>query len=279
MIDVMFEAASPQWASLVQGYESRQAALGSLDVRMPLAARTDLVLDFYLRPSTTLEDCRTGQRQRPPSAVIVAPQTRHQSDVLLTGEVAVFSVKLQPTALHDVFGLPMPELTNGSLALADLLGTAATADLFSQLAEQRQLGARVQVLERFLQGRIAVPAAAPQHDPIAHAVQALRRSAGSARMDDLAAQAGLSARHFSRLFNERVGMSPKVYARVLRLHAAVSTKVSSQTGTWADVAQAVGYFDQAHLNKDFRELAGATPTDFLRRIGIVSREEAASQLG
>jgi AraC-like DNA-binding protein len=86
---------------------------------------------------------------------------------------------------------------------------------------------------------------------------------GGTRVDDLALSSGLSSRHFSRLFTQRVGIPPKTYARILRLHVAIAAKTMRPEASWADIAQEAGYFDQAHLDKDFRALADVTPSGFM----------------
>lgn len=60
-------------------------------------------------------------------------------------------------------------------------------------------------------------------------------------------------------------MSPKATARVIRFHAAVR-RLSAGGGRWADIALDCGYYDQPHLNRDFREFAGITPAQLQARL-------------
>jgi transcriptional regulator GlxA family with amidase domain len=76
----------------------------------------------------------------------------------------------------------------------------------------------------------------------------------------VAAELGWSRRHLTGLFTEAVGLPPKTYARLLRFQRARQLIASGDDTTLAQVALDAGYYDQAHLNRDFREFAGAPPT-------------------
>ena len=89
----------------------------------------------------------------------------------------------------------------------------------------------------------------------------------SMRVAGAARELRLSQRQLERLFLERVGVSPKRYARLCRFERAVH--LARGPGTLAEVASAAGYADQAHFIRDFRRLAGATPRRFLQATDFV----------
>lgn len=81
---------------------------------------------------------------------------------------------------------------------------------------------------------------------------------------DLADELGWSRRHLVARFREQVGLPPKVLARVLRFQRSLRLRgADGRPRPWAEVALACGYYDQAHLNRDFRQFAGCTPTELL----------------
>jgi len=98
----------------------------------------------------------------------------------------------------------------------------------------------------------------------------VRRTGGRASINALATEPGWSHRRLIARFREQIGLAPKAAARVLRFDRAV-TALRSSSGGLAEIALDCGYFDQAHFNRDFRELAGTTPTAFLES----SRESGA----
>jgi transcriptional regulator GlxA family with amidase domain len=78
------------------------------------------------------------------------------------------------------------------------------------------------------------------------------------RIEELVKQSGFSHRHLVARFREEVGMTPKSLARVLRFEHSL-TMLRQTTAPLAEVAAAAGYYDQAHLNRDFKALAGSAP--------------------
>jgi transcriptional regulator GlxA family with amidase domain len=83
------------------------------------------------------------------------------------------------------------------------------------------------------------------------------------RVESVAARLGVTARHLRRAFAENIGVSPKDFARAARLQRAV--RMAATSDDWARIATDAGYYDQAHLIADFRELVGLTPGAFLER--------------
>jgi len=92
------------------------------------------------------------------------------------------------------------------------------------------------------------------------AAATMQRSRGMVNVAAAAAASAVSTRHLERAFQEQVGVSPKVFARLLRLDHAL--EMAGPTSNWAEVASLCGYFDQSHMVRDFRAMTGATPVEF-----------------
>ena len=95
------------------------------------------------------------------------------------------------------------------------------------------------------------------------ALEWLYRTQGQIRMSALATHCGLSLRQFERRFQQRIGTSPKVFARLLRFEAFLHALLQEPTPSLADAASHLGYQDQAHVIHEFKLWAGCTPTAFL----------------
>lgn len=93
------------------------------------------------------------------------------------------------------------------------------------------------------------------------AIARIVQSHGTARIDPLAREIGISRQHLARQFLHHVGVSPKTFARVVRFRKLTEV-LSARTEPWAEVALEHGFYDQSHLIADFRELAGTTPDAF-----------------
>lgn len=97
------------------------------------------------------------------------------------------------------------------------------------------------------------------------ALEQLYSTRGQIRMSALADHCGLSLRQFERRFKQRIGASPKVFARLLRFEALLTFLIQESAPSLADAASQLGYQDQAHVIHEFKLWAGCTPTAFRAR--------------
>ena len=93
----------------------------------------------------------------------------------------------------------------------------------------------------------------------------LERTHGRAPIGWICDRLGRSRRHLAVRFREQVGLPPKTVGRIMRFDRAVSL-LAREDAELAGVAFECGYYDQAHLNRDFREFAGVSPAAFARQI-------------
>ncbi len=170
-------------------------------------------------------------------------------------------LKLRPLGAYRLLGFPLNELTGQVVSLADVFGAEGTL-LAERLRGVPDWDDRFDVLEKFLLRRLAQ--APPIHAMVARAWQRLRETSGQVRVEALAAELGCSRRYLQARFAEQIGVSPKLAARLLRFEH-VRRQIELDPPRWAEIAYAAGYADQPHLNRDFRELAGTTPSDFVAR--------------
>jgi AraC-like DNA-binding protein len=164
-------------------------------------------------------------------------------------------VDLTPLGAHMLLGLPMRELANRAVELGEVLGPAG-ARLPERLHDARGWPARFAILDELLLTRLS--RARPASPDVAWAWRRLRETDGRLRVGDLAAELRCSRRHLAGRFGEQVGLPPKTLARLLRFSRAA--RMLEKGAGLGRIALDCGYYDQAHLNRDFREFAGLTPT-------------------
>ena len=88
-----------------------------------------------------------------------------------------------------------------------------------------------------------------------------------ATVGEVAGRTGFSQRRFIQVFRDEVGLPPKLYCRLLRFQEVLSRIEAKQNLDWAGVALNCGYFDQAHLIREFQAFSGLCPTAYLRQRG------------
>lgn len=170
---------------------------------------------------------------------------------------SVVGVHFRPGGAGVVLGVPPGELTDRHVDLEDIWGRRAR-ELRERLCAATTTSQRFAILEAELVSRID---ARPVHPAVAYALDVLARP--QARVGDIAKAARLSQRRLIELFTASVGITPKRLGRVLRFQRATALARSAALD-WTRVAHACGYYDQAHLIRDCRELANMTPSDLVR---------------
>src|SRR3954454_11340216 len=228
-----------------------------------------------------------GPRVRVPAPVrsfVAAPHTEH-TIVDFDAEQHGVEIRLTPIGAHLILGVPMHELADRVTPIDELLGRPGD-ELPERLYEAGDWPARFALLDRLVAARLAeaaAPAAGGEHAwwcPVRshgaapgapggagggaeHAWWRLVRSHGAAPVERLAEWFGWSRRHLLARFREHTGLPPKVFARILRFQRAAALLAAPAGPSLCEIALDCGYYDQAHLNRDFRAFAGRTPIDLL----------------
>jgi AraC-like DNA-binding protein len=171
-------------------------------------------------------------------------------------------VKLCPTATRRLVGMPLHELPGAVVDLDLLLGRRAD-ELVETLATAPTWEERFARLDAVLARRLADAPAL--HPGVQHAWRLLVATHGKVSVAALAAELGWSRRHLGERVRADLGLPPKVIARMLRFDRAKHLLGCDDGSGLAEIALDCGYYDQAHLNRDFREFADSTPSDFLAR--------------
>ena len=171
----------------------------------------------------------------------------------------VMGVRLRPAGAYALLARPMREMSEQVVDLEDLVGREAgeLADRCYEAApvEERLRRAADWVAERVMKVRGIDPA-------IAWAARRIEQSGGAVSIAELREQTGLSKTRLAEAFREQIGLAPKLYARVVRFHRAAAM-LQKGAEPLVEVALAAGYYDQPHMNAEFRELSGLSPREFL----------------
>jgi AraC-like DNA-binding protein len=177
------------------------------------------------------------------------------------GSQAGVQVDLTPIGAFLLLGLPMYELSQRVVTIEELFGRGGML-LREALAEAPGWAERFALVDEFLltlldRARSPVPS-------VTRALGRLRESGGTVPVGVLAAEIGCSRRHLISRFREHVGVTPKLLARILRFERVVSLVDARTEMGWAEIAQVCGYYDQAHMIRDFNQFAGGPPSEFAR---------------
>ena len=170
------------------------------------------------------------------------------------------AIELTPLGSRRLFGMPAAELWDLSIEFADVVGGPGV-DLWERLQHAVGWDQRFDVCDDVL-SQLAGPS---QVVPVLQQCwETLVASGGRIPVSELAGRTGYSRQHLGQLFRSEFGLSPKLAARVIRFERARAVLGSTPSFvSIAQVAGACGYYDQAHLHRDCKELAGCSPTELM----------------
>ncbi len=171
---------------------------------------------------------------------------------------ATLGVHFRPGGAAPFFKTPISEFTNQHLSLEQLWGSEAEL-LLEQLMDLHCGRSLFSVMERSLLDHLTIPA--PDALAVMHAIDQFQ-SAPSISVQSVCDSMGYRAKRFIRLFQESVGLTPKLFGRIQRFQSVLDEVIDCQQIDWADVAAGAGYYDQSHLIRDFRAFAGVTPGEY-----------------
>ena len=210
----------------------------------------ELILNFGERFREHRDD---GNQVYQPTNMLVGQMTR-PTLIAPTGMVSLVGIRFQPGGTLPFFRLAMHEITDKIIELGAFAGTLER-DLVACVAEADRLNEKVTAIESLLIERVRNC----KHDSwLNRLAAAVVQQGGCITVDTIASTAGVSARHLQRRFLQDVGIGPKLFCRVLRFQQVFRAVERDKSG-WASVAHDCGYYDQAHLIRDFQQFAGQPP--------------------
>ncbi|MBK7426448.1 MAG: AraC family transcriptional regulator [Saprospiraceae bacterium] len=150
----------------------------------------------------------------------------------------------------------MNELFDGGFDAFDFFGPEMK-ELNDQLLEINDLHEGKILVEKFLLNKVK---ALKEILPFDTAVRILLKNSGNMSIEKTASLSCLSLKQFERKCRERIGMNPKMYARILKFSKAYRLHEASPDLSWTNIAYEAGYYDQMHMIRDFKIFAGVNPS-------------------
>jgi AraC-like DNA-binding protein len=177
------------------------------------------------------------------------------------GNSTCLDISFTPPGARAFFARPMSELTERMVPLDDLEDRELIR-FRETVGNEGDWGRRLLMAEALAEGRLAAADVQP-FSPVSRAFEVILERGGDIEIGRLASRIGWSRKHLAHRFHDEIGMPPKSVARLARFTSAQALARDGCSRSWADIAAACGYADQAHLSREFRELAGSTPAAWL----------------
>ncbi|OBX25127.1 helix-turn-helix protein [Gelidibacter algens] len=180
-----------------------------------------------------------------------------------TGHTRLIKIQFKSSGAQQFLPVNMEEFRNvASLDLEALWGWD-TAELIEQLEESLSDEERISKLNGFLEKRLL-----PQTnliDYVDYTIQHMKSHNGNLSIKGLEQKLGISTRQLERLFRSKIGLSPKEMSKLIRLNAAFSSLRAEPEISLTKLSYEAGYYDQSHFSRDFKNIAGISPTKLFSR--------------
>jgi AraC-like DNA-binding protein len=251
----------PRLAPVIEVYhgysESGTGLQRRLEVPFPRAA---LILGFgeviAVSSSGYCEDLEPGY------GGFLAGLTSVPALVESSGAQAGVQVDLTPLGAFHLFGVSMGDITNRVVRLRDLMGVAGD-ELIQRLRDAPNWETRFELLDRLFLRSLATNR--PPSEAIAWAWNQIRLHGGEVAIGELADEIGWSHKHLIARFRAEVGVAPRMAGRIIRFDRAVKRVAAGPPREMSAIALECGYYDQAHMVREFRSFARCTPREFRAR--------------
>ena len=179
-------------------------------------------------------------------------------NVCLRNETGLIIVVFQPTGINQLMGIPAHEL-NDSIIRTEYIFNKQGRQLYEKLAEQFTIQDKLRLLNAFFLEQLA-KRMVPDDSLLRAALNFIVKNKGLISSNQLVKLTGYTERQVERKFMESVGINPKKFSNIVKLHTFLKELKSNQNNkNLTSMAYEAGYADQSHLIKEFKKITGMTP--------------------
>lgn len=228
---------------------------GVRDVITPYPPTPFQSLIFYCNNQVSMGRMEKAEFEKQPYAVLIGPQFS-RVNIKIQSQLRAIRVDFLPGGIHRMLRIPMHELFDGGFDAVEFFN-ASLKDINDELQHITNMEVGKSIVEKFLLNQVT---GLKELLPFDFAMRMLLNNNGNLSIEKTASLSCLSVKQFERKCKERIGMNPKMYARILKFSKAYRLHEASPQLSWTKIAYEAGYYDQMHMIRDFKVFAGVNPT-------------------
>ncbi len=195
-----------------------------------------------------------------PNAMVMGQRTKSYY-ILPVGNVDTFAICFYPIGFGNFVKTTLENLVDKETPIAELFGQAEANELEQQIVEAIDTEQRINIVETFLLKKLNLKNII--NNIVKSTVDAILKTNGTTLINIILKDNISKRRQLERHFKKQIGISPKQLSKAIRLQATLQLLLNKKSLTLTDIAYESDYFDQSHFIKDFKDLVGVTPKDFL----------------
>ncbi|KAF2507697.1 AraC family transcriptional regulator [Flavobacterium zhairuonense] len=188
-------------------------------------------------------------------------QLNSYKDLYSENEIKLIIVVFQPNGIHQLIGIPANEFHDSIIPIEDIFDKKIM--VFQEKLSEGNNQTRIDLLNHFFSSLINAKPASNQFI-IDHSLNFIINNKGQFSIKQLVEYTGYTERHLERKFKECIGLNPKKFGNVIRLHHFLKLlKDKTEDVNLTSICYDAGFSDQSHLIKEFRKHTGITPTEYM----------------
>lgn len=232
---------------------------GTMRVESPPNGYGSIVFN-YERPYKVKNPIFKDNKKVP--KVFVAGQATCSYDLTIENKIGMVGIVFQPAGLNTLFNIPMGEMTNERIDLGVFFTQSRVDELQEKIYVAKSIDQRIKVLIDLVNFQLMRNE--KRFDVIDQTASQIVNVKGIVNINQMMGEVYMSRRNFERKFFQKVGLSPKYYARIRRIGYLCSLMAGERkVEDWQSLFFKCGYYDQAHFIKDFNFFLGRTPSAYL----------------
>ncbi|AYL95018.1 helix-turn-helix domain-containing protein [Mucilaginibacter celer] len=196
-----------------------------------------------------------------PKFSLTGQLTRYYRHYFTPGNYRFFSAILKPYGAYRLLDTRQDAIVDNFIAIQDIIadGVAEFCDHMQTLSDQPEAGMRL--LEQWLLHRLEVPVKQVKLNEIIAACRIIDAADGVKPIKEICTETGISKSSLERHFLEKIGLTPKMYSRIIRFNKVYQTLKFGTYNNWQDVVYKFNFYDQAHFINDFKSFFNYTPSE------------------
>lgn len=212
---------------------------------------------------------RSGEKiKQQPYAFLFGPITRH-IEIGPSGRTGMVAARFYPGTLSAFLSFPVKEITDQYIALHTVFGKEARTLEKSLRAYSKFDEQMIGLLDAFLLSKLSQQAFTPILKQAT--LRQIADQQQAVKIEALSQQLNIGRRHLERKFNDQVGMSPRLFLRIVRFQNVFRIIRNKNIKNLTDLTYRAGYFDQSHFNRDFKAFSGMSPRDYFKEDAALTK--------
>lgn len=265
MINTIESLPAPGLQNYIKCYGLREVDTEGKQLHLAIHAIEQSLLPFWLSSTPLLHISGTGVvpiniKKR----WLLGLTSSFQGYQIYNGKYRFFNVQFKNNGFYRIFNIPMIYISNQLLIGDDVIGKDLQF-LQEQLEESTGMKEMKNAADRYFLNALFKNKQSYINDRITAATTAMTRHSQQTDIKALARRVNMSLRGFEQHFLKQVGTTPKQYSKIVRFNKTLLLKTAHPGKSWTEIAHQCGYFDQTHLIKDFKILAGGSPRSFFEK--------------